>query len=74
MANNELTQVNIIEGLVSQIHGHLEAIHPHTAEQAEAKDAARNKLSSWESNQLFQLRKEFEKSRLCVEKPPQFKV
>lgn len=61
MANNELTHVNLIEGLIFQIHGHLEAINVRTAEQAEAKEQARNKLAAWEKSQLYGLRKEFEK-------------
>lgn len=60
MANNELTQINILEGLVSQMHGHLEAINATTIDQAEVKDAARNKLASWERVQLHELRREFE--------------
>lgn len=60
MANAELTHINIIEGLISEVHGHLEAINATNVEQAEVKDAARNKLSSWERVQLFELRKEFE--------------
>lgn len=60
MSNDGLTHINIIEGLISQIHGHLEAVTPANVEQAEVKDVARNKLASWERVQLFELRKEFE--------------
>lgn len=58
--DTNIAHINIIEGLVSEIHGHLEAISASNVEQAEVKDAARNKLANWEEFQLFSLRKEFE--------------
>lgn len=61
MANSSLTHINQIEGLISGVQEHLEAITVKTAEQAEVKDAAVGKLASWEKNQLFELRKEYEK-------------
>lgn len=63
MANDgdtNIAHVNIIEGLINETRGHLEAISATTVEQAEVKDAARNKLVNWEEFQLFALRKEFE--------------
>ena len=61
MANNtNIFHVNLIEGLISEVHGHLEAITATTVDKAEVKDAARNKLNWWETNELAELRKEFE--------------
>lgn len=61
MANNpSITHINIIEGLAAEIQGHLSAISPQTAEQAEVKDKAMNRFNAWQMNQLHELRKEFE--------------
>lgn len=61
MANDtNIFHINLIEGLVSEIHGHLDAISPTTVEQAETKDTTRNKLASLERVELHELRKEYE--------------
>ncbi len=57
---NNIAQVNMIEGLLSQVQGHLEAIKPENTGQ---QDAAFNALDSFkclQSNELFELRKVFE--------------
>lgn len=66
MANAELTHINQIEGLISQIigkDGHLTAIEPRTVEQAEVKDKALSKLTLWVEMQLLDLRREYESGR-----------
>ena len=59
-ANLNINHVICIEGLISEIYGHLEAITADNVDKAEVKDAARNKLNWWETNELAALRKEFE--------------
>lgn len=60
-ANVNLNHINIVEGLIYQIHGHLQALLPHTEEQIGEKNSSIAGLSGWEKTQLFALRREFEK-------------
>ena len=58
--NPSITYVTIIEGLISQITGHIEAINPQNARQNDCKQAASAKIELFQEIMLFELRKAFE--------------
>lgn len=61
MANDtNIVQVNIIEGLLSQVQGHLDAISPETVEQQEARFNAIDGFKCLQEREMFELRKVFE--------------
>lgn len=61
MANDtNIVQVNIIEGLLSQVQGHLEAIEPQTTEQQDARFNTIDSFKCLQEQEIFELRKVFE--------------
>ncbi len=58
--NPNITHVTIIEGLVSQISGHLEAINAQNVDQHARINNARMLIAEFQAKQLFKLRCAFE--------------
>ena len=58
--NPNIIQVSIIEGLVSQITGHLEALMPKTATQNDHKQEITAEIAKLQEVGLYKLRKAFE--------------
>lgn len=59
-ANPNITHVTIIEGLISQAAGHLEAINAQNADQYAKINDARMLIAEFQVKQLFELRGIFE--------------
>lgn len=58
--NPNITHVTIIEGLISQVSGHLEAINAQNTDQYAKKNDARMLIAEFQVKQLFSLRRVFE--------------
>ena len=59
-ANSNITHVNIIEGLISQVKGHIEALSPQTVGESESKYAALGSVVTFQENGLVELHRVFE--------------
>ncbi len=58
--NSNINHVNIVEGLISQVSGHLEVIYAKDAEQQNCINNAILAIAEFQENALFKLRKAFE--------------
>ena len=58
--NPNIIQVTIIEGLISQVSGHLEAINAQNVDQHAKINDARILIMEFQTKQLFELRGIFE--------------
>ncbi|KKK92033.1 hypothetical protein LCGC14_2706960 [marine sediment metagenome] len=58
--NSNITHVTIVEGLISQVTGHLEAINPQTDVQKVLKADVQEEIAGFRDIGLFELRKAFE--------------
>jgi len=63
MAENQninVMHITIIEGLTSEINGHIEALTPKTYKLQTVKDALCKGLAEWQANELRKARRAFE--------------
>jgi len=58
--NTNISHVNSIEGLLSQVNEHLCQITPENSEQHKSKDRAIEEIDLFQKTTLFEMRNKFE--------------